>query len=101
MSRKISVKRAAQLLGKRELFVRECMKRGTLPIGTAEQMPGSTRWSFSISPQALADYMGCSVRELYEDERPATDDQLELSEEQIEKLWRAFVRALSEEGVKA
>ena len=96
MSKKITVKRAAQLLGKREMFVRECMRRGTLPIGTAEQMPGSSKWTFSISPQALADYLGCSVRDLYEEESPA--EGIDFSEEQIERLWRAFIRALSEEG---
>ncbi|MBQ9858106.1 MAG: hypothetical protein IJO77_03805, partial [Oscillospiraceae bacterium] len=65
---KITIARAAELLGKSTLFVRECMKRGTLPIGTAEQMPGSTRWTFIISPRELADYIGCSVAELYDRE---------------------------------
>lgn len=101
MSRKITVQRAAELLGKSTLFVRESMRRGTLPIGTAEQLPGSSRWTFIISPTALADYMGCSVRELYEDEAGASPSPTtEFSEEQIDMLWRAFIRALSEEGVK-
>ena len=98
-AQKITVQRAAALLGKSTLFVRESMRRGTLPIGTAEQMPGSSRWTFIISPQALADYMGCSVRDLYD--APAEEDGLDFSEEQIERLWRAFVRALSEEGVRS
>ena len=102
MSRKITVQRAAELLGKSTLFVRESMRRGTLPIGTAEQLPGSSRWTFIISPTALAEYMGCSVRELYEDAEEASPRITEgFTEEQIEMLWRAFIRALSEEGVKA
>lgn len=98
-AQKITVQRAAALLGKSTLFVRESMRRGTLPIGTAEQLPGSSRWTFIISPQALADYMGCSVRDLYE--TPAEEEDLDFSAEQIERLWRAFVRALSEEGVRS
>ena len=100
--RKITVQRAAELLGKSTLFVRESMRRGTLPIGTAEQLPGSSRWTFIISPTALAEYLGCSVRELYEDEVGASphsaEEGLNFSEEQIERLWRAFIRALSEEA---
>lgn len=101
MSRKITVQRAAELLGKSTLFVREAMRRGTLPIGTAEQLPGSSRWTFIISPTMLADYMGCRVEELYEEEVGASSYPTEFSEEQIERLWRAFIRALREEGVKA
>lgn len=102
MSRKITVQRAAELLGKSTLFVREAMRRGTLPIGTAEQLPGSSRWTFIISPTMLAEYMGCSVSELYEEPAGASPNPTtEFSEEQIERLWRAFIRALSEEGVKA
>lgn len=100
-AQKITVQRAAELLGKSTLFVRESMRRGTLPIGTAEQLPGSSRWTFIISPQALADYLGCSVRELYETPERRDIDGVQFSEEQIDRLWRAFVRALSEEGAQA
>ena len=113
--RKITVKQAAELLGKHELFVRECIKDGSLPIGTAMQNPGSGRWNFLISPTALADYIGCSVAELYgeggEDYdagdchvagAPRNDNVFSagLSKEQAERVWRAFLRALSEEGLK-
>ena len=95
--RKITVQRAAALLGKSTLFVRESMRRGTLPIGTAEQLPGSSRWTFIISPQALADYMGCRVSDLYDE---PGDYPTEFTEDQIERLWKAFLRALREEGAK-
>lgn len=59
--KKITVETAARLMGKSTLFVREAMRRGVLPIGIAEQMPGSQKWSFYISPKLLADYIGVSV----------------------------------------
>ena len=59
--KKITVETAARLMGKSTLFVREGMRRGVLPIGIAEQMPGSQKWSFYISPKLLADYIGVSV----------------------------------------
>ena len=62
---KISVQEAASIIGKANLFVREGMKRGVLEIGVAMQMPGRERWTFSISPSMLAQYLGISVEELY------------------------------------
>lgn len=57
---------AAKLMGKSNLFVYEAMRRGAIDIGVAMQMPGSTKWSFSISPTKLADYLGIDVPTLYE-----------------------------------
>lgn len=54
---KVSVAEAARRMGKSPLFVREAMKRGLLPIGTVMQMPGSTRWTFHISPGKLEAYL--------------------------------------------
>ena len=54
---RVSVAEAARRMGKSQLFVREGMKRGLLPIGTAMQMPGSTKWSFHISPGLLEEYL--------------------------------------------
>lgn len=56
--RKVTVAEAARLLGKSSLFVREAMKAGLLPIGTAIQLPGSSKWTFHISPGLLAEYLG-------------------------------------------
>lgn len=85
--KKITVKRAAELLGKGELYVRECIKDGSLPIGTATQLPGSERWNFSISPGALAEYLGCPVSALYGEEE--TGECL-FTEAQINFLCRTF-----------
>lgn len=55
--KKVTVAEAARRMGKSTLFVREGMRRGVLPIGTAMQMPGSTKWSFHISPAMLDAYL--------------------------------------------
>ncbi len=89
--KKITVKRAAELLGKGELFVRECIKDGSLPIGTATKLPDSERWNFSISPRALAEYLGCPVSALYGDESP---EECMFTEDQINFLCHAFERLL-------
>lgn len=59
--KKILVCEVAKLLGKSNLFVYEAMKRGFLNIGIAMQMPNSTKWSFSISPTQLAEYLGIDI----------------------------------------
>lgn len=64
--KRITTAQAASLMGTGPLFVREGMRRGELDLGTAMQMPGSTKWNFYISPTKLADYLGMSVCELWE-----------------------------------
>lgn len=54
---KVTVAEAARRMGKSQLFVREAMKRDLLPIGTAMQLPGSTKWTFHISPALLDAYL--------------------------------------------
>ena len=63
---KIQVCEVAKLLGKSNLFVYEAMKRGYLNIGIAMQMPNSTKWTFSISPTLLAEYLGIDIPTLNE-----------------------------------
>lgn len=55
---RVTVAEAAKRMGKSQLFVREAMKRGLLDIGTALKMPGSTKWTFHISPAKLEMYLG-------------------------------------------
>ena len=66
---KITIQIAAKLMGKSTLFVREGMKRGLLPIGEAMQMPGSTRWTYYISPPMLAEYIGSDLASVFEEAR--------------------------------
>lgn len=68
--RKILPCEVAKLLGKSNLFVYEAMKRGFLNIGVAMQMPNSQKWTFSISPTLLAEYLGIDIPTL--DERLAS-----------------------------
>ena len=63
---KILVAEVAKLLGKSNLFIYEAMKRGYLNIGVAMQMPNSKKWTFSISPTLLANYLGVDVPTLNE-----------------------------------
>lgn len=63
---KIQPCEVAKLLGKSNLFVYEAMKRGVLNIGIAMQMPNSTKWTFSISPTMLAEYLGIDIPTLNE-----------------------------------
>ena len=66
---KISVPEAARIMAKSSLFVYEGMRRGVLPIGEAMQLPGSTKYTYFISPPLLAAYLGVSVEELVEEVR--------------------------------
>lgn len=71
-TRKILPCEVAKLLEKSNLFVYEAMKRvdengkRLLDIGVAMKMPNSTKWSFSISPAKLAEYMGIDIPTLNE-----------------------------------
>lgn len=56
MARKISVREAAEILGKSQSFVRVGLQRGLLPIGTAVKI--SSKWSYHISPKLLNEYVG-------------------------------------------
>ena len=72
-SKKILPCEVAKLLEKSNLFVYEAMKRVNpntgkpyLDIGVAMQMPNSTKWTFSISPTRLAEYLGVDIPTLNE-----------------------------------
>ena len=64
MDKRILPCEAAKLLGKSPLFVYEAMKRGFLNIGVAMQLPNSKKWTFSISPTMLAEYLGIDMQTL-------------------------------------
>jgi len=56
MKNNISVKKAAEILGVSQQFVRIGLQRENLPIGTAVKM--SSRWTYHISPKLLQEYVG-------------------------------------------
>lgn len=54
----ISVKKAAKLMGKHEMFVRLGLQNGTLPFGVAIKQPNKTKYSYYISPKLFFEYVG-------------------------------------------
>jgi len=56
LDKNISVKEAAEIIGKSQQFIRIGLQRQLLPIGTAVKM--STKWTYHISPKLLEEYVG-------------------------------------------
>lgn len=63
---KVTVKQAAKIMGKGQTFVREGLRRGILPFGSALQ--GEKRANFYIRPKAFCEYVGISMEELESNE---------------------------------
>lgn len=55
-TKNIPVRYAALALGKSEVYIREAIKQGLLPIGSA--VKHGKKWSFHISPKLFAEYIG-------------------------------------------
>ena len=53
---RITVEKAASLLGVSKQYVRIGMQRGWLPIGSCVKM--SSKWTYHISPYLLEKYLG-------------------------------------------
>jgi len=66
MSKNISVKETAQVLGKSQQFVRVALQKQVLPIGTAVKI--SRRWTYHISRKLLEEYIG-DISNAYENIR--------------------------------
>ena len=62
-SQNVSVKRAAELLGKSEMFVRIGLQRNFLLFCTALRLT-SKKYTYQISKGALADYLHIDVSEV-------------------------------------
>lgn len=58
MKGNISIKEAAKLMNKSEMFVRIGLQRKLLPIGTAIKMSESSKYTYHISPKLLQEYLG-------------------------------------------
>lgn len=56
MPKTISIKQAAQIMGKGEQFVRIGLQRNLLPFGTA--IKADKRWNYYISPKLFYEYVG-------------------------------------------
>lgn len=55
----ISIKTAAEMMGKSQQFVRVGLQTGLLPFGTAVKM--SSMWTYYISPKKFYEYTGTDV----------------------------------------
>ncbi len=61
----ISVIEAAHIMHKDPQFVRAGLQKGQLPFGSAVRV-SNQRYSYYISPQKFAEYIGISYQELEE-----------------------------------
>ena len=59
---KITTAEAAEIIGASPQFVRVAMQRGVLNIGVAMKMPGSSQWTYNISPKLLEEYSGRDIK---------------------------------------
>jgi hypothetical protein len=57
----ISVKQAAEIMGKHQQFIRIGLQRQLLPIGAAVKT--SSKWTYYISPELFKQYTGMEVGE--------------------------------------
>lgn len=62
MSR-ISVARAAEIMGVSPQFIRVGLQQGLLPFGTAVSISGG-KYTYYISPELFSQYTGASVESL-------------------------------------
>lgn len=54
----VSIKEAAEILGKCEQFVRLALQRGVYTFGVAVLSKGGQKYSYQISRKKLYEYMG-------------------------------------------
>ncbi|MGL5271658.1 MAG: hypothetical protein ACRC7I_14230 [Selenomonadaceae bacterium] len=65
MAENISVKRAAEIMGKSQQFVRIGLQRGLLPFGTAvKENEQGKRVNYYISPGLFCNYVGISKSDI-------------------------------------
>ncbi len=55
---RISVEKAAEIMGKSPQFIRLCLQDGSLPFGVANKRKGCKKWSYYISPKLFYEYVG-------------------------------------------
>lgn len=55
---KISVAKAAEIMGVSQQFVRIGLQRNLLPFGFATNMGGGSRYTYYINPKQFQEYLG-------------------------------------------
>ncbi len=64
----ISVKQAAEIMGKNQQFIRIGLQRNLLPFGTAlKTNDRNRRYSYYISPELFKRYTGVDINEIDKD----------------------------------
>lgn len=56
MKKNITIKEAAEMMGKSQQFIRIGLQKGIFPFGHAVKM--STKWTYYISPHLFYEYIG-------------------------------------------
>lgn len=56
VEKNITIKKASELMGKSQQFVRIGLQRNILPFGNAVKL--SSQWTYYISPKLFYDYIG-------------------------------------------
>jgi len=57
---KITIKKASEMLGKSQPFVRIAMQRNLINIGICVKKQGSKRYDYYINPKLFYEYLGKS-----------------------------------------
>ncbi len=73
----ITVKKAAEMMGKSEQFIRIGLRNNRLPFGTAVKL--STQWTYHISPQLFYEYIGLIKRKTEENKNAQSENNLSLA----------------------
>lgn len=73
----ITVKKAAEMMGKSEQFIRIGLRNNRLPFGTAVKL--STQWTYHISPQLFYEYIGLIKIKTEEKENVQSENNLSLA----------------------
>jgi hypothetical protein len=73
----ITVKKAAEMMGKSEQFIRIGLRNNRLPFGTAVKL--STHWTYHISPQLFYEYIGLIKKEPKENKNAQSENNLSLA----------------------
>lgn len=59
-AKRISVAKAAEIMGVSQQFIRIGLQRNLLPFGFATNMGGGSRYTYYINPKEFQEYLGIS-----------------------------------------
>ena len=90
----ITIKKAAEMMGKSEQFIRIGLRNNRLPFGTAVKL--STQWTYHISPQLFYEYIGLIKKEAKENKNAQSENNLSLAGTRCLALhiWKYFIDTL-------